>query len=81
MGPADYSKSLTDFAPAQAEVAADNLAAYAETAKKVQLDTVEVMMEASKQLSDKASIAIKTARTKPYPVPKAAKYSLVFLIY
>ena len=31
--PADYSKSLTDFASAQAEVAADNLAAYAEIAK------------------------------------------------
>ena len=46
--PADYSKSLTDFASAQAEVAAENLAAYAKIAKKVQLDTIEVMMAASK---------------------------------
>ena len=79
--PADYSKSLTDFAPAQAEVAAKNLAAYAEIAKKVQLDTVEVMMAASKQLSDEASTAIKPATTKPDPAPKVAKKSLVFLIY
>ena len=71
--PADYSKSLTDFASTQAEVAAENLAAYAEIAKKVQLDTVEVMMAASKQLSDEASTAIKTATTKPNPAPKAAK--------
>ena len=44
----DYSKSLTDFASAQAEVAAENIAAYAEVAKKVQMDTVEVMMAAGK---------------------------------
>ena len=71
--PADYSKSLTDFASAQAEVAAENPAAYAEIAKKVQLDTVEVMMAASKQLSYEASTAIKTATTKSNPAPKAAK--------
>ena len=71
--PADYSKSLTDFASAQAEVAAENPAAYAEIAKKVQFDTVKVMMAASKQLSDEASTAIKTATTKPNPAPKAAK--------
>ena len=71
--PTDYSKSLTDFASAQAGVAAENLALYAKIAKKVQLVTVKVIMAASKQLSDEASTAIKTATTKPNPAPKAAK--------
>lgn len=68
----DYSKSLTDFASAQAEVAAENIAAYAEVAKKVQMDTVEVMMAAGKELSEEASAALKTA-TKPKPATKPAK--------
>ena len=71
--PADYCKSVTDFASGQVEVAAKKHAAYAQIAKKVQLDTVEVMMAASKQLSDEASTAIKTATTKSNPAPKAAK--------
>ena len=33
--PADYTTLLTDFASVQAEVAAENLAAFAEVAKKV----------------------------------------------
>ena len=70
--PVDYSKSLTDFASAQAEVAAENIAAYAEVAKKVQMDTVEVMMAAGKELSEEASAAFKTA-AKPKPVTKPAK--------
>ena len=32
--PADYAKALTDFASAQAEVASENMAAFAEVAKK-----------------------------------------------
>ena len=68
--PVDYSKSLTDFASAQAEVAAENIAAYAEVAKKVQMDTVEVMMAAGKELSEEASAALKTAaKTKPATKP------------
>ena len=70
--PVDYSKSLTDFASAQAEVAAENIAAYAEVAKKVQMDTVEVMMAAGKELSEEASAAFKTA-AKPKPATKPAK--------
>ena len=49
--PADYAKAMTDFASAQAEVAAENMAAYAEIAKKVQMDTVELMMAAGKDFS------------------------------
>ena len=33
--PADYAKAITDFASGQAEVAAENMAAFAEIAKKV----------------------------------------------
>lgn len=71
--PSDYSKSLTDFASAQAEVAAENIAAYAEVAKKVQMDTVEVMMAAGKDLSEEASEAMKTATATPKPATKPAK--------
>ena len=71
--PLDYSKSLTDFASAQAEVAAENIAAYAEVAKKVQMDTVEVMMAAGKDLSEEASEAMKTATATPKPATKPAK--------
>ena len=71
--PSDYIKSLTDFASAQAEVAAENIAAYAEVAKKVQMDTVEVMMAAGKDLSEEASEAMKTATATPKPATKPAK--------
>ena len=71
--PSDYSKSLTDFASAQAEVAAENIAAYVEVAKKVQMDTVEVMMAAGKDLSEEASEAMKTATATPKPATKPAK--------
>ena len=48
--PADYAKAMTDFASASAEVAAENMAAFAEIAKKVQMDTVELMMAAGKDM-------------------------------
>lgn len=59
--PADYAKALTDFASANAEVAAENLAAFAEVAKKVQMDTVELLMAAGKNLQDDAAKAVKKA--------------------
>ena len=59
--PADYAKAMTDFASAQAEVAAENMAAYAEIAKKVQMDTVELMMAAGKDFTEDATAAVKKA--------------------
>src|SRR6056300_1163197 len=59
--PADYAKAMTDFASAQAEVAAENMAAFAEIAKKVQMDTVELMMAAGKDISEDATAAVKKA--------------------
>ena len=59
--PADYTKSATDFASAAAELAAENMAAFAEVAKKVQLDTVELLMSAGKEASTEATAAVKKA--------------------
>lgn len=59
--PADYAKAMTDFASAQAEVAAENMAAFAEIAKKVQMDTVELMMAAGKDIQEDATAAVKKA--------------------
>jgi hypothetical protein len=59
--PADYTKSATEFASAAAEMAAENLAAFAEIAKKVQMDTVELMLAAGKDASTEATAAVKKA--------------------
>ncbi|WP_371169828.1 phasin, PhaP [Aliiroseovarius sp. 2305UL8-7] len=67
---ADYGKAMTDFASAQAELAAENMAAFAEVAKKVQAETVELMMAAGKELGDEAQAAVKKASDD---VQKAAK--------
>ncbi|MEM8576301.1 MAG: phasin family protein [Pseudomonadota bacterium] len=59
--PADYAKAMTDFASANAEAAAEHMAAFAEIAKKVQMDTVELMMAAGKDMSEDATAAMKKA--------------------
>ncbi|MGX9350757.1 phasin, PhaP [Shimia sp. W99] len=59
--PADYAKAMTDFASAQAEVAAENMAAFAEVAKKVQTETVELLMAAGKDATEEATAAVKKA--------------------
>lgn len=68
--PTDYSKSITDFASASAEMAAENLAAFAEIAKKVQMETVELVLAAGKEFGDDATAAVKKATSE---VTKAAK--------
>ena len=59
--PADYTKAVTDFASAQAELAAEQLAAFAEVAKKVQMETVELVLAAGKDISEDATAAVKKA--------------------
>jgi hypothetical protein len=59
--PADYAKAVTDFASASAETAAENMAAFAEIAKKVQMDTVELLMAAGKDITEEASAAVQKA--------------------
>ena len=59
--PADYSKAMTDYASSQAEMVAETMAAFAEVAKKVQMETVELMLAAGKDFSEDASAAVKKA--------------------
>lgn len=70
--PADYGKSLTDLASASAEIAAENLAAFAEVAKKVQMETVELVLAAGKDFSEDATAAVKKATTEATAAVKKA---------
>jgi len=58
---AEYSNVLSDYASAQANIAAGNLAAFAELAKNVQLETVELLVSAGKELSEDAAASVKKA--------------------
>lgn len=60
--PADYAKSITDFASGAAEASAEHMATFAEIAKKFQAETVELMMAAGKNMSEEAqSVAQKAS--------------------
>ncbi|MEI4260240.1 phasin family protein [Roseovarius sp. D0-M9] len=59
--PADYAKAMSEFASSNAEVTAEHMAAFAEVAKKVQMDTVELMMSAGRDMQEDASKAVKKA--------------------
>lgn len=61
---ADYAKSMTDFIQASAETTSEHMAAFAEIAKKVQTETVELMLAAGKDISDEASTAARKATTE-----------------
>jgi len=70
--PTDYTKAMTDFASASAEMAAENMAAFAEVAKKVQMETVELMMAAGKEATEEASAAVKKATAEVTTAAKKA---------
>ena len=70
--PTDYTKALTDFASASAELAAENAAAFAEVAKKVQMETVELVLAAGKDFSEDASAAVKKATEEATAAAKKA---------
>lgn len=72
--PADYTKAFSDFASAAAEMTAENLAAFAEVAKRVQMETVELMLSAGKDFSEDATAAVKKATAD---VTAAAKKAAV----
>ena len=59
--PSDYAKAMTDFASAYAEVTSEHMAAYAEVAKKVQMDTVDLMLTAGKDIASDAQKATEKA--------------------
>lgn len=69
--PADYAKAMSDFASAAAELAAEHISAYAEVAKRVQMDTVDLLMNAGKEaqgdmqrMADTAARNVKDATRK-----------------
>lgn len=70
--PADYSKAMTDFASSSAEIAAENMAAFAEIAKKVQMETVELLMAAGKDMSEDATAVVKKATDEMTAAAKKA---------
>lgn len=74
--PADYSKAATDFASVAAEMAAENLAAFAEVAKKVQMETVELMLAAGKDLTEETTAAVKKATADVTTAAKKATASV-----
>lgn len=68
--PADYAKAMTDFASTFGESAAEHMAAFAEIAKKVQTQTMELVMAAGKDMSEEMTAAAKKAADE---VTSAAK--------
>lgn len=70
--PADYSKAMTDFASSQAESTAETLAAFAEIAKNVQMETVELMLSAGKDMSEDFTSAAKKASNEAASTAKKA---------
>jgi DNA-directed RNA polymerase subunit F len=71
--PAEYAKAVSDFATAAAEMAAEHMASFAEVAKKVQMDTVDLMLTAGKDLAaDAQKVAEKATAETQAAVKKAA---------
>jgi hypothetical protein len=66
----DYAKSVSDFASAYAEVTAEHMAAYADVAKKVQMETMELMLAAGREAQADASAAVKKATDQGSAVAK-----------
>ena len=69
---ADYTKAMTDFASSQAEMSAESMAAFAEVAKKVQMETVELLMAAGQEAGEDAQKAVKKATDEVAAAAKKA---------
>lgn len=70
--PAEYAKAMSDFATAATEMAAEHMASFAEVAKKVQMDTVDLMLTAGKDLAaDAQKVAEKATADTQAAVKKA----------
>ncbi len=55
--PAGYGKAVADLASAQAALAAEQLAALAEVARKAQMETVELVLAAGREIGADAAAA------------------------
>ncbi|MDO5631100.1 MAG: phasin family protein [Paracoccus sp. (in: a-proteobacteria)] len=70
--PSEYAKAVSDFASASAELAAEHMSAFAEVAKKLQMDTVDLMLTAGKDIaSDAQKAAEKATKDAQAAVKKA----------
>jgi hypothetical protein len=74
--PTDYTKAMTDFASAQAETLSEKMAAFAEVAKKVQMETIELMLAAGKDMSEDATAVVKKATADVTAAAKKATYDV-----
>jgi hypothetical protein len=70
--PADYAKAVTDFVSASAEAAGEHMAAFAEIAKKMQTEALELMLAAGKDLSEDVSAATRKATAEVTAAAKKA---------
>ncbi len=70
--PSDYGKAMSDFASTQAEMTAETMAQFAEVAKKVQMDTVELMLAAGKDMSEDFTAAANKASGEAASAAKKA---------
>lgn len=57
--PAEYTKALADFTSASAEIASEHMSAFAEVFKKVQMQTIELLLSTGKDLSNTTVEAVK----------------------
>lgn len=62
--PTDYAKSVTEFVSTSAESAAEHMAAFAEIAKRVQTETLELLMAAGKDMTEDMTSAARKAGTE-----------------
>ncbi len=70
--PADYSQAMTEFATAQAQITSEHVAAFAEIAKKLQMETIELLMAAGKDAQEEVSAAVKKTTDTATETAKSA---------
>ena len=68
--PSTYAKSIGDFVSEQADVATENFAAYAEIAKKAQMDSLSLFLSTAKEVQTEAVAAVKKAANDVSPAKK-----------
>jgi len=59
--PAAYAKMISELATEQAKTSPEQIAAFAEIARKAQQDTVELVMAAGKEIQAETTAAVKKA--------------------
>jgi len=71
--PSDLTQAMTNFASAQGELASKNMSAFAEIAKTVQAQTIETLMNASKNMGEEAAAAMAKAQEQLMNISKSGK--------